>query len=361
VRHFAQRVLVSFALFVGLLAAGEMVSYLLLSSRTWSKVYRFEYRPYVTWRRMPGGPGNADNVDAEGWRSTLHSHCDANEYTIWMLGGSGVWGTSIQNRETIPSLLAERFEAAGHPVCMKNYGQPAWVSTQEVIQLLLELKRARRKPNLVIFYDGSMETEVAYMNEETEVHSRFGALKPEFERLIMGSEGFGYLRQTNTYLALQWFAGSVIPGVPRPPLASQQIRAKAERTIGNYFGNMDIVDALAARYGFQYLWFWEPSIQASPKHLTPDEALLRDSYEAARPGADELIRTADNIVRSSNRPHLVYLGDILKDHPEGLFLDLTHFGLTGNKIIVDRMLEELHKMSLYPWWGKTRNCTRVPS
>lgn len=343
VRQFAIKLCVSLTVLVGLLAAGECVAFLLLSSRTWSKMYKTEYRAFVVWRLFPTDRLPTITVDADGLRRTLYSHCEANDYTIWMFGGSGLWGNFSRDSETIPSLLAKRYEDSGRRVCVRNYGQKGWTSTQQVIELELELKRTSRKPDVVISYDGSMDSLLPYETDEGDVHTEFTKIKREFETLGGGEEGFGYLRYTNTYFALQWLARRLKLDVDTR-IPERQVTAKAERAVDNYLKNMEIVDALATHYGFHYVWFWEPWLQTSQKRFSPAEVLIADGDEMTYPGASGLMKAAYDLVRTLNRPHLVYLGDIFKDRPETLFVDSSHLGTEGNRLVSDQIFQVLQHL-----------------
>src|SRR5262249_14963034 len=83
---------------------------------------------------------------------------------VLVLGGSTVWGYFVCNNGTVPSLLARalaRDGIGGYQVT--NFGQPGYVSTQEVVALLSELHEGRI-PDLVIFLDGINDTFSAYQN-----------------------------------------------------------------------------------------------------------------------------------------------------------------------------------------------------
>jgi hypothetical protein len=97
-------------------------------------------------------------VDEQGVLQTLNSHCnDAGSLKIWMFGDSVLWGTGIVDRDTIPSRLARLYTASGRSVCVKNFAEHSWVSTQELVELLLQLKHSDGPPDLVVFYDGTDE------------------------------------------------------------------------------------------------------------------------------------------------------------------------------------------------------------
>src|SRR5438270_341166 len=47
----------------------------------------YDYKPFTIWRSHPF-QGEALNIDEDGLRRTYHSHCENNEFTVWMFGGS---------------------------------------------------------------------------------------------------------------------------------------------------------------------------------------------------------------------------------------------------------------------------------
>lgn len=73
-------------------------------------------------------------------------------------------GTNARDTFTIPSLLARAVEGRGINVEIINFGETGYVSTQEVITLLLQLRQGN-VPDIVIFYDGVNDTYSAYRNE----------------------------------------------------------------------------------------------------------------------------------------------------------------------------------------------------
>src|SRR5262249_10483737 len=130
-------------------------------SRDWGALYWHEhhlsdvqrYHPYVIWRRAPF-QGITINIGEHGTRVTPGANCSANSYKVFAFGGSTMWGTGSPDWGTIPAYLQAGLEALrGKSVCVMNFGESAFVSTQGVIQLILELQSGN-VPHLVIFYDG---------------------------------------------------------------------------------------------------------------------------------------------------------------------------------------------------------------
>jgi hypothetical protein len=113
----------------------------------------FQWHPYVYWRR-PAYDTPTMHVSKEGIRRTVQPYGPDAKTRIFLFGGSTMWGTGVRDEHTIASLFAQRFAQFGwsdfHVV---NYGENAYVATQSLLTLLLEL-RAGNIPEIVIFYDG---------------------------------------------------------------------------------------------------------------------------------------------------------------------------------------------------------------
>ena len=254
---------------------------------------KLQYEPYVLWRRAPFN-GKAISINADGIRRTLHTHCDAANFTVWMFGDSVMWGWGSPDSETIPSLVAADYERAGRHVCIVNYGEKGWANTQELFALVQQLKHADRKPDAVLFYDGGTEAFTAYENKQVDVHSNYLEFRNYLEGWITEKKsGFSYLSRSNTYRLLKNMAARVSPpaqGSDNPSERDAQTWARA--IMQNYQENMDIIELLAKQYSFRPIFVWYPNMAVGQKQLTPEEAELRGRLEKKFPGLDRVYRAA---------------------------------------------------------------------
>jgi len=367
-KSFAKRLCVCITAFVGLLLAGEFAaSYKIAhstqapsqeqgpqsiyASEAWASQYwrefasadRVQYKPYVLWRRAPFS-GRTINVDSDGIRKTHYTTCDPNAYTIWMFGDSALWGAGSPDWETIPSLLAKDYGTAGRKLCIKNFGEKAWVSTQEIIQLILALKQTPSAPNLIIFYDGVSDSFVPYMSAVPDSHLNFDDIKRLFEQGSTDQQsGFSYLKQTNTYRALQMLRERLISASApqsrdsRSDLANVEM---AQRTLLNYQKNMDVVETLAHHYGIQCLFVWQPVLLTGSKPLSGEEKMMVRRVETQlRPGSTAVMRATYDLVKGIQRTDFLYLGDVFAGSEKTMFVDYSHPGPDGNRIIARRIFE----------------------
>jgi lysophospholipase L1-like esterase len=373
-RDFALKFCIAFTIAGILLIAGELLAYLkygahahetldramgerapgAAADREYWKEFRqsneIEYQPYVLWRRKPYH-GRQITVEPGGIRRTLGSQCDGHEFTLWMFGDSTMWGSGATDAETIPSLVAANFSRAGQKACVVNFGEKGWVNTQEVFQLILQLKKPSAiKPDVVIFYDGNMDTLVPYLSGKVDAHSGYERFKTYLDGWKKEAEpGFGYLNRTNTHKELarirETFPNASADGPSRPQLTGQETSALADAIVQNYLGNVTVVEALARQYHFRPLFVWHPVIDVGHKQLTPGEEHLRQAAESELPGMGELYRATYARCAAADRPEVFSFSDLLDDRTDPLYLDETHLGAEGNRIVADRLYQMITQQS----------------
>ena len=303
---------------------------------------KVQYEPYVLWRRAPFD-GKAISINADGIRRTLHTHCDAATFTVWMFGDSVMWGWGSPDPETIPSLVAADYEKAGRQVCIVNYGEKGWANTQELFELVQELKHADHRPDVVLLYDGGTEAFTVYENKKVDVHSNYLDFKNYLESwIIERKSGFSYLSRSNTYRLLENIGARIAPKEDSSDKISESdAQTWSYAIMQNYQENMDIIELLAKQYSFRPIFVWYPNMAVGHKQLTPEEAELSRRLKKRFPGMDVVYRAAYERCREVSRPDLYYLGDLLDDTTTQLYRGIAHLNATGNQIAADRLFQIL--------------------
>jgi hypothetical protein len=304
----------------------------------WKPSNQFDYQAYVGWERRPF-EGQTIRVDRDGFRRTFHSQCDPDTYTIWMFGGSTVWGAGVPDWLTIPSLLGQQFEQAGRNVCIRNYGEKAWVNTQELIKLILELKRGERKPDLVIFYDGPADVYATYQSGLPGLHQNFDEMKHLYEgHAAEGPGNFQYLLKTNA--ARLFFQHRLSHQIGTRGLA-KDADALAQQAVRCYVENLKVVDLLARAYGFKYAVFWEPTIDTGKKPLTPDEEAAHQQANKRSPGLEKTDQAARVLLDSMSPPHFFDVADVFDQLADTIYFDQAHVSAEGNRLVAERIYSTL--------------------
>ncbi len=222
-----------------------------------------EWHPYVYWRTKPHR-GKYINIDQMGFRRTWSSTAapSPGQLRIYMFGGSTVWGSGVRDEFTIPSLVSKKLaDRLPTGVWVANFGQPGYVSTQEVIALMLELQRGN-VPDIVVYYDGLNDILSALQNRVAGIPQNERNRVAEFNSRDRLNFQEGFIENFALYRVSQWVvrmsrgtrvgsdSGTNVPLVD--PLASD--------VIDGYLGNVRLVRALADRFGFKAVFFWQPTV-----------------------------------------------------------------------------------------------------
>ena len=240
---------------------------------------RMRWESYVYWRRHAFA-GRDITVGTDGLRRTVQANTRPATRRVWLFGGSTVWGTWQRDSMTMASQLARALAARGlDDVEVVNYGETGWVSTQELLQLLLELRRGAR-PDVVAFGDGTADLAAAAESGQC------ADPQNEHRRRIEFAIGRVLTRRTMrdaielTQVARERLRGDSA-GVPRirskRDEAAVDLRPLVHSVLGCYGETMRLSDVLARAYGFVPFYFWQPSPFTSRRALTPFELAVTDT------------------------------------------------------------------------------------
>lgn len=237
------------------------------------------YEPYLLWKTVPDLPP-PESSDSLGRRVTTGSSSDPGALSIHVFGSSLVWGLGVPDSSTIPSQMASILgKTCQRPLRIVNHGVVGWVSTQEVIHLMLLLRDGLR-PDIVIFINGFNDVVSAYQSGVPGAHyklsiigarveGRTGQLPAPsiIEQLIWGTNtadlavALGYDRPVRTGL----------PERDDNETVTAQTDILAAETAALYARNLDLLVQLSEAYGFRCYFLLQPTIWAGDKPLTEHE------------------------------------------------------------------------------------------
>jgi hypothetical protein len=317
----------------------------------WSGLYwdelgaalRKVYRPYVLWR-SPAFSGETINIDEQGRRRTPGSACTPGSYRVLAFGGSAMWGWGAPDWGTVPVYLLEELQAArGEPVCVINFAEQAYVSTQSTIQLLERLQAGGR-PDLVVFYDGVNEVLAASQTDRPGLHQNYEEIARRFD-----GKGHPLAEWTRTLgsmrLAHELLSRVSGPDGKREPGPSPERLADA--VVGTYLVNLETVQSWAGVYGFDFHFFWQPHILMGSKPLTWEETEMIDGLEWTLKMDDELrglfqATYARIQVEAETRDQLGYLAGVFDDVDQQIWIDTWgHTTPPGNRLVAREMLRHI--------------------
>ena len=317
---------------------------------------RHRWDSYSCWLGEPFR-GVHINIDEEGLRRTWQRTDAVDGQTgakprVFVFGGSTVWGIGARDDHTIPSCMVRRLSDLGLDVEVKNFGQSAHVSTQEVITLLRELQKGNT-PDIAVFYDGVNDVHSAYLNRGAGVPLDHRARAEELRRPKAPRRQWQAC--LNWFQYRFWGFGIASPALRRKLWPVQPTRASTRGSTASpsealeqevaqiYETNVRIVDTLARTFGFRALFYWQPAI-FTKKVLTPyeaKEAAKCDYAKAFYLGVNKRVRAADRLRREHAFRDLSTVFDAAKDP---YYIDFCHITEKGNDIIAREIAKDVAEM-----------------
>jgi lysophospholipase L1-like esterase len=333
----------------------EKVSYYL--SRDWAERYWYEHRlsgkeryyPYVGWRRAPF-KGEFINVDRNGIRLTPGADCRPGAFKVFTFGESSMWGTGSPDWATIPAYLQRSFENLKQgPVCVTNFAESAYVSTQDLIMLLLQLQGGNI-PDLVIFYDIAGDIPAGYQSGRPGVPGNLDQIATRFEGRSEPPGLLDVLRSTSSYQLISQFMDKLTPTVPEQKeqtssnvatdkSATIEVSNLSDQIVQDYFESYKVVNALSQNYGFKYFFFLPPAITLGRKPLTIEEQKMKRQVEN-EPKLSRLFAAVYQKIekKSFEYPYLYSMVNVFDDCPTLVWIDAGHVTPLGNQLIANRMV-----------------------
>jgi hypothetical protein len=319
--------------------------------------YNTSWRPYVDWRRTPY-KGRYINIDAHGIRYTVPGKVregnTARKVKIFMFGGSTMWGEGVRDQFTLPSLVGQDLAARHVQAKITNFGEVAYVNTQELIELVLQLEQGN-VPDVVVFYDGYTDVTAAFQNHsagatlfepkrelEYNISTRYHKLKTVFLLSTLDRFYFGKL--------IKYFSNKL--SYPKP--ASHESKTLEKDIVEIYLNNCKIIAALGKAYGFVPLFYWQPVIYTK-NSLTPFEKKF-----APKPLGD-LYRQSHAVLQARSQEfapyHFFDISNLFATTHREVYLDFCHVNEKSNQIIAQRMASDLLQIIGSPargWTGSRR-------
>jgi len=336
--------------------ARETVSY--YASQDWAEQFWHEFRltrkqryyPYVGWRRAPF-KGRTIEIDQNGIRVTPGADCRAASFKVFTFGGSTMWGTGSPSWGTIPAYLQAGLEKLRQgPVCVVNFGETAYVSTQDVIMLQIQL-RSGNVPDVVVFYSVSGDIYAAYQSGRAGVPQNLDQIAARFEMAKSPPTLLELLTSSHSYSLIEDLTGKLTianPGQGKPAVGELvtyesmgiEVAKLSDSIVQNYFENYKIVKALAQTYGFKHFFFLQPNVLRGNKPLTREEQEMKQILQMEVPLYKLLTAAYQTLeLGSAKYPNFYPIEHVFDDYNSLIWIDGFHVTPVGNRLIAKKMLD----------------------
>jgi len=325
------------------------------AAQYWAEALRTNtvYQPFYGWARTEY-KSHYTNVDSNGSRRTWNptDSLGLELDTLYMFGGSTLWGSGARDDHTIPSELSRILHERGYSIHIRNYGETGYTFTQELIRLILLLRDGHR-PNYVIFYDGVNDVYSAYQSGMTgsvmnvsDTRNRLRR-KTDWELAKIGL--YGLLQEyCMTYRAAAKLV-SILNKNHLPDqkeVASQYDNEKlfqlAAENGNSYSQTTLLLDKISEAYGFDYLCFWQP-VAFTEEFLTDEESQSDPRLKDAT--LEKFYRYNLDVQQDKFSTKFFNIADALYERSVSCYIDFCHLSEKGNRMVAERisgiMVEEL--------------------
>ncbi|MBN2174963.1 MAG: SGNH/GDSL hydrolase family protein [Bacteroidales bacterium] len=313
-------------------------------NKEFNKCNQERWQPYVYWKRKPFS-GQYINIGENGLRKTIFTkepYVEARpEVKIFFFGGSTIWGTWVRDSYTIPSIVGGGLNKNDVNAVVTNFGESGYVSTQEILELELQLQQGNT-PDIVVFYDGVNDVFSAFQQGIAGIPQNEFNRRKEFNTLNSKKKSmlafFESLRTLSTMKFItQLTKKDTVVG---PSYSEKELKTLSQDAIDIYNENIKMVYALAKTYDFKVIFYWQPTIF---------NKLVLSEYEKKQASDNEYLREFTKSTNNKLEQKEIHfenldffdISDIFLNETEPVFIDYCHVSEYGNSVIARRMVNDI--------------------
>ena len=294
--------------------------------------------------------GKYFNIDSLGMRRTWNpSDSDSSgAKTVFMFGGSTMFGWSIRDDYTIASSVSRLLNEKEDDYLVYNYGQSGYIFMQEIMKLMLLLREGHR-PDYVLFYDGINDVYAAYQSGRVGTIQNVDHIKKKLKQVqptplqhfILAVKGT-VTNHCMIYRSLKKVPSMFVKEPEFKEVAAgydpDRLGAFAKDISDHYAQSMDLLGKLSEAYGFKYICFWQPVIYTEQK-LFPEES---DPYYNPRlkdKSLKAIYMDIISLLEAKEMDSFYNIYDALSDRTGQVYSDMFHLSEEGNEIVAAKIVD----------------------
>ena len=296
----------------------------------WSNL-KSEYRSYIGWRRLPYR-GQTINIDEKGIRMTPQSEfVTTKSPLVVFLGGSTMWGSGVDDANTIPALFAKIAEGRYRAM---NLGEQGYNSLQGYLFLKLQIIDGL-SPNIVVCYDGVNDSHILKPGLRPFSHQR----EDQIREIMKGkdTQKEEILSFSHFFLnPLKYFISQYKDNNSKDKISDisqERINQTAKALLEGWLSTKD----LAEKQGADFVAILQPNAAFGKpylRHLKLNEDRFKH-YKLLYPEILKLLQTP-RYQELSNK--VLVLTDVFNLN-EPIYIDDCHVSPNGNKIIAQKIYD----------------------
>lgn len=285
------------------------------------------YYDYITWRKDDFS-GETINI-IEGIRHSSIPNEIVNSKETWFFGGSTAWGSGVNDKNTLPSLVAIK-----NQILTKNYAEPGYISRQSLSYLQNLYLMGKGGGNTVIFYDGVNDVAMRCRSEskgigsdrEIQIRNNLIALGGDSRGGFSFNRTFSQLKDFMVLVSNRLFTNNSAEFYYSCANSSQRANFVAETLVNTWIQ----AQLLAEANGDQFIAILQPvAFYKSPNisylNLNDSNSIqLKKQFEALYPLIIEYASSSDL--------NFFDLTDIFNGCND-CYVDFCHVGIQGHKTL----------------------------
>jgi hypothetical protein len=296
----------------------------------------FVYTPLAQFREGAMN-GRFHTIHEAGFRDTgdgLPWPPDPESSTVFVFGGSTMFGWGVPDDETAPAYLSN---ILGKSVNVYNFGQPYAYSTHELL-FFLKLAMEGYRPDLVVFVDGLNEffhtDDLFFMTKAlSDAWERHKIPPTEAIRsLVVRMPLYDLAKKAADRLFATNLETQNRESLDKIFNESERSEDVTEHIIRRYLDNVELARTLADFYGVESMFIWQPipTYRYDLKNHIYADALGRhadagQAYEKAK------AMFAENGLAS--QPFFRWCADLQEGLAEPLYVDAVHYTARMNRLV----------------------------
>lgn len=316
------------------------------------KEMKLEYYPYSGWRAIPHKDYSVFyRIDSEFKNRTNvnnYNQSELNVKHIWVFGGSSVWGVYQRTEKTIPSLLSELSYQAGKKYFVENMGQLGFSYSQNIIDLIQQLKLGKR-PDFVVFYIGANNILGSYSDRKSdtvplvkEFNDAISLRRSNYFNQLFETTKLFIIENSKIYKSIDILASSFGENKDEIKLNVGD-KIQLEREMHDVFKyNTDFVVNLSRIYGFDFQIILQPILFfKNPKSI--EESDLKFDPSCSDSVLEDFSKKSYEQIKSLKLSNLSDFSDSLDQFQGTAFVDLVHISEEANELIAKQIFELIDK------------------
>lgn len=282
-----------------------------------------QYVPYVAWARKPFS-GKTITINSEGER-THRLTTDQPVKHVRFFGGSTMWGTGVDDQNTIPA----HFNELHQDYRVYNHGQSGFVSRQGLARLI-NLVNQKVPVDVVVFYDGC--------NDSHSVCEGIGPINSHREVAKMAQKLEHRWQVTDALTgSIRTVIQQVVTGGKEAPSQCLEDPAYAKLVASTMVNNWKIARSVAALGGADFHAILQPVAALGQPNIEYLKKMgSKTNWHVVYPLVQEI----------KEREHLDWIHDFTDafDVKEYIYIDGCHVNGRGNQIVARRLSEMLKQL-----------------